>query len=86
MRRWAEMGEMGWGLSANAYALSLLCSYPEFEPLPFTVYRNQGKPKRLQLVVSPNGSAVDFVGTNYSGFIQDLSHSLFDLNVWTLSK
>ncbi|GAB4852850.1 hypothetical protein Ancab_017047 [Ancistrocladus abbreviatus] len=40
---------------------------PESDPLPFTVYRNQDKPKRLQLVVSPNGSAVDFVGTNYSG-------------------
>lgn len=31
------------------------------------VYRNRNKPKRLQLVVSPNGSNVDFVGTNYSG-------------------
>ncbi|XP_054783702.1 DNA-directed RNA polymerase I subunit rpa49-like [Prosopis cineraria] len=31
------------------------------------VYRNKKMPKRLQLVVSPNGSSVDFVGTNYSG-------------------
>lgn len=31
------------------------------------VYRNMRQTKRLQLVVSPNGSPVDFVGTNYSG-------------------
>lgn len=31
------------------------------------VYRNKKMPKRLQLVVSPNGSPVDFVGTSYSG-------------------
>ncbi|KAK4267522.1 hypothetical protein QN277_024291 [Acacia crassicarpa] len=31
------------------------------------VYRNKKMPKRLQLVVSPNGSSVDFVGTSYSG-------------------
>ncbi|GAB4838728.1 hypothetical protein Ancab_028271 [Ancistrocladus abbreviatus] len=66
------LGEMGRGLSShcrcsNANALSRLCSYPEFDPLPFTVFRNQDKPKRLQIVVSPNGSAIDFVGTNYSG-------------------
>lgn len=31
------------------------------------VYRNKDKPKRLQLVASPPGSKVDFIGTNYSG-------------------
>lgn len=31
------------------------------------VYRNKKMAKRLQLVVSPNGSPVDFVGTSYSG-------------------
>ncbi|GMH31433.1 hypothetical protein Nepgr_033276 [Nepenthes gracilis] len=31
------------------------------------VYWNKDKPKRLELLLKPNGSAVDFVGTNYSG-------------------
>lgn len=31
------------------------------------VYRHQKKVRRLELVVSPSGSKVDFVGTNYSG-------------------
>ncbi|KAJ7951562.1 DNA-directed RNA polymerase I subunit rpa49 [Quillaja saponaria] len=31
------------------------------------VYRNKNMSKRLQLVVSPTGSTVDFVGTSYSG-------------------
>lgn len=31
------------------------------------VYRNKNKPNRMQLVVSPTGSNVDFVGTNYLG-------------------
>ncbi|KAJ8534706.1 hypothetical protein K7X08_016434 [Anisodus acutangulus] len=31
------------------------------------LYRNVKRNNRLQLVVSPNGSQVDFVGTNYSG-------------------
>ncbi|XP_028779119.1 DNA-directed RNA polymerase I subunit rpa49 [Neltuma alba] len=31
------------------------------------IYRNKKMPKRLQLVVSSNGSPVDFVGTSYSG-------------------
>lgn len=31
------------------------------------VLRNMEKPKRLQVVVTPPGSKVDFVGTNYSG-------------------
>lgn len=31
------------------------------------VYRSQKWPKRVQMVVSPSGSVVDFVGTNYSG-------------------
>lgn len=31
------------------------------------VYRNVKRNNRLQVVVSPNGSQVDFVGTNYSG-------------------
>ncbi|CAA2971130.1 DNA-directed RNA polymerase I subunit rpa49 [Olea europaea subsp. europaea] len=31
------------------------------------VYRNVKKSNRLQMVVSPHGSQVDFVGTNYSG-------------------
>lgn len=36
-------------------------------PPDIRVYRNQKRAKRLELVVSPNGSNVDFVGTNYSG-------------------
>ncbi|XP_023547949.1 DNA-directed RNA polymerase I subunit rpa49-like [Cucurbita pepo subsp. pepo] len=31
------------------------------------VYRHKNKPNRMQLVVSPTGSNVDFVGTNYLG-------------------
>ncbi|KAK9102414.1 hypothetical protein Sjap_019668 [Stephania japonica] len=31
------------------------------------VFRNKTKPNRMQLVVSPNGSKVDFVGSNHSG-------------------
>lgn len=31
------------------------------------VFRNRDKPKRLQLVATPPGSKVDFVGTNYTG-------------------
>ncbi|KAA8541672.1 hypothetical protein F0562_022824 [Nyssa sinensis] len=31
------------------------------------VFRHEKRNNRLQLVVSPNGSQVDFVGTNYSG-------------------
>ena len=31
------------------------------------VYRSQKWPKRVQMVVSPSPSSVDFVGTNYSG-------------------
>ncbi|KAL7180422.1 hypothetical protein ACSBR1_043592 [Camellia fascicularis] len=31
------------------------------------VFRHENRTKRLQLVVSPNGSQVNFVGTNYSG-------------------
>ncbi|KAF8379204.1 hypothetical protein HHK36_028633 [Tetracentron sinense] len=31
------------------------------------VFRNKNRPNRLQLVVSPNGSNVEFVGTNFSG-------------------
>ncbi|XP_022964095.1 DNA-directed RNA polymerase I subunit rpa49-like [Cucurbita moschata] len=31
------------------------------------VYRHKKKPNRMQLVVSPTGSNVDFVGTNYLG-------------------
>ncbi|KAI9107133.1 hypothetical protein K1719_022661 [Acacia pycnantha] len=37
------------------------------ESMNFKVYRNKKNPKRLQLVVSPNGSPVDFVSTSYSG-------------------
>ncbi|TKY72759.1 DNA-directed RNA polymerase I subunit rpa49 [Spatholobus suberectus] len=33
----------------------------------FQVYRHRNMPKRLQLVVSPAGSSVEFVGTSYSG-------------------
>ncbi|PSS18082.1 DNA-directed RNA polymerase I subunit rpa49 like [Actinidia chinensis var. chinensis] len=37
-------------------------------PLPeVRVFRHEKRTSRLQLVVSPNGSQVDFVGTNYSG-------------------
>ncbi|XP_043699728.1 DNA-directed RNA polymerase I subunit RPA49 isoform X2 [Telopea speciosissima] len=32
-----------------------------------SVFRNKVRPNRLQLVVSPNGSNVNFVGTNYTG-------------------
>ncbi|WMV34079.1 hypothetical protein MTR67_027464 [Solanum verrucosum] len=38
-----------------------------FEELSTKLYRNAKRNNRLQLVVSPNGSQVDFVGTNYSG-------------------
>lgn len=31
------------------------------------VYKHRNKPNRMQLVVSPTGSNVDFVGTNYLG-------------------
>ncbi|CAN4099527.1 unnamed protein product [Withania somnifera] len=37
------------------------------EELSSKLYRNVKRNNRLQLVVSPNGSQVDFVGTNYSG-------------------
>ncbi|MCD9637513.1 hypothetical protein HAX54_020846 [Datura stramonium] len=37
------------------------------EELTAKLYRNVKRNNRLQLVVSPNGSQVDFVGTNYSG-------------------
>nr|KYP62283.1 hypothetical protein KK1_016810 [Cajanus cajan] len=33
----------------------------------FQVYRHRNLPKRMQLVVSPAGSAVEFVGTSYAG-------------------
>lgn len=33
----------------------------------FQVYRNRNMTKRLELVVSPAGSPVEFVGTSYSG-------------------
>eukprot|EP00262_Sarcandra_glabra_P020166 TRINITY_DN7934_c0_g1_i3.p1 TRINITY_DN7934_c0_g1~~TRINITY_DN7934_c0_g1_i3.p1 ORF type:complete len:301 (+),score=59.03 TRINITY_DN7934_c0_g1_i3:1109-2011(+) len=39
----------------------------EDEDPKIKVYRNKDKPKRLELVVSPKGSEVDFVGTSYSG-------------------
>lgn len=31
------------------------------------VYKHKNRPNRMQLVVSPTGSNVDFVGTNYLG-------------------
>ncbi|XP_060216018.1 uncharacterized protein LOC132643574 [Lycium barbarum] len=37
------------------------------EEVSTKLYRNVKRSNRLQLVVSPNGSQVDFVGTNYSG-------------------
>lgn len=37
------------------------------EEVTTKLYRNVKRNNRLQLVVSPNGSQVDFVGTNYSG-------------------
>uniref|UniRef100_A0A5B6YW05 Putative DNA-directed RNA polymerase I subunit rpa49 n=1 Tax=Davidia involucrata TaxID=16924 RepID=A0A5B6YW05_DAVIN len=40
----------------------------EIRKLPrVRVFRHETRNNRLQLVVSPNGSQVDFVGTNYSG-------------------
>lgn len=36
-------------------------------PIGARVFRHKDKPKRLQIVVSPSYSKVDFVGTNYSG-------------------
>ncbi|XP_042479041.1 DNA-directed RNA polymerase I subunit RPA49 [Macadamia integrifolia] len=39
----------------------------EDEEPEVSVFRNKKRPNRLQLVVSPNGSNVNFVGTNYTG-------------------
>lgn len=42
----------------------------DHEPEPphsVKVFRNKARTNRLQLVVSPNDSKVDFVGTSYSG-------------------
>ncbi|KAK7413041.1 hypothetical protein VNO78_04878 [Psophocarpus tetragonolobus] len=36
-------------------------------PSDFQVYRHRNMPKRLQLVVRPPGSSVEFVGTSFSG-------------------
>ena len=36
-------------------------------PNTVRVFRNKARANRLQLVVSPNDSKVDFVGTSYSG-------------------
>ncbi|KAJ4981870.1 hypothetical protein NE237_032707 [Protea cynaroides] len=41
--------------------------YQEDEQPSVSVFRNKLRPNRLQLVVSPNNSKVDFVGTNYTG-------------------
>ncbi|KAL2534043.1 DNA-directed RNA polymerase [Abeliophyllum distichum] len=43
-----------------------LKNHSEAEP-SVEVYRNVKKSNRLQMVVRPHGSQVDFVGTNYSG-------------------
>ncbi|KAM7480586.1 hypothetical protein LguiA_028799 [Lonicera macranthoides] len=42
---------------------------PDSSPLQPTVgvFRNMKRSNRLQVVVSPNNSKVDFVGTNYTG-------------------
>ncbi|KAI4329132.1 hypothetical protein L6164_021428 [Bauhinia variegata] len=45
------------------------------------VYRNKNMPKRLQLVVSPAGSSVDFVGTSYSGEAAAGQRCLYALGV-----
>ncbi|XP_030490687.2 DNA-directed RNA polymerase I subunit rpa49 [Cannabis sativa] len=46
------------------------------------VFRNKDKPKRLELVVTPNAtSKVDFVGTNYSGEAAAGQHCSYALGV-----
>lgn len=51
------------------------------EELSTKLYRNAKRNNRLQLVVSPNGSQVDFVGTNYSGEATSAQLCTFSLGV-----
>ncbi|KAF7838000.1 DNA-directed RNA polymerase I subunit rpa49 [Senna tora] len=46
------------------------------------VYRNTRMAKRLQLVVSPNGSPVDFVGTSYTGEAAAAQRCMYALGVF----
>ncbi|XP_004487983.1 DNA-directed RNA polymerase I subunit rpa49 [Cicer arietinum] len=48
----------------------------------FQVYRNKNMTKRLELVVSPAGSSVDFVGTNYMGEATGSHRSMYALGVF----
>lgn len=41
-------------------------SYANGDP-NIKVFRNKRRPNRLELVVSPNGSSVEFVGRSYAG-------------------
>ncbi|XP_061361965.1 uncharacterized protein LOC133305742 [Gastrolobium bilobum] len=48
----------------------------------FQVYRNRNMTKRLQLVVSPAGSPVEFVGTSYSGEAGAAHRAMYALGVF----
>ena len=50
------------------------------------VYRHRNMPKRLQLVVSPSGSPVDFVGTSYSGEAAAGQRCMYALGVFDKEK
>lgn len=48
----------------------------------FQVYRNKNMNKRLQLVVKPADSSVEFVGTNYSGEATAGNRAMYALGVF----
>ncbi|KAK7329166.1 hypothetical protein VNO77_23315 [Canavalia gladiata] len=50
-------------------------------PASFQVYRHRSMPKRLQLVVRPQGSPVEFVGNSYSGEAAAGHRSMYALGV-----
>ena len=50
------------------------------------VYRHRNMHKRLQLVVSPSGSPVDFVGTSYSGEAAAGQRCMYALGVFDKEK
>ncbi|KAM3308936.1 DNA-directed RNA polymerase I subunit rpa49 [Capsicum chacoense] len=52
------------------------------DELSTKLYRNVKRNNRLQLVVSPNGSQVDFVGTNYSGEAASAQLCTYSLGVF----
>ena len=46
------------------------------------VYRSQERPQRVEMVVTPTGSNVDFVGSNYSGESTGGHHCSYALGVF----